>query len=74
MRKLECPVVAQSRSSQTKGFRSVYRRIADIRRRMSRFGWKTDGILEGAEGRSLTQSGPSGCLRFQLEERLSGAY
>jgi hypothetical protein len=26
---------------------------------MSRFGWKADGFLEGAEGRFMTQSGPS---------------
>jgi len=26
---------------------------------MSRFGLKADGVLEGAEGRSLTHSGPS---------------
>jgi len=26
---------------------------------MSAFGWKADGILEGAEGRSLTQLGHS---------------
>ncbi len=32
-------------------------RIADTRRRMSRFGWKTDGIFEGAEGRFMTRSG-----------------
>jgi len=31
-------------------------RQADARRRMSRFGWKTDGILEGAEGRFMTQA------------------
>ncbi len=32
---------------------------------MSRFGRKTDGILEGAEGRFMTQIGHSACLRFQ---------
>jgi hypothetical protein len=35
---------------------------------MSRFGRKTDGILEGAEGRSLTQVGPS------TRQRKRGAF
>ena len=34
---------------------------------MSRFGRKTDGILEGAEGRSLTQLGHSTYLRFHTK-------
>ena len=33
---------------------------------MSRFGLKADGVLEGAEGRSLTQGRPSGLRSTSL--------
>ena len=39
---------------------------ADTERRMSRFGLKADGVLEGAEGRSLTQIGPLKNRQLQL--------
>ena len=64
--KPRCRLMAQGGPSPSRARRSAYERIPDVRCRMSRFGWKTDGILEGAEGRSLTQSRHSWPFNFQL--------
>jgi hypothetical protein len=67
-----CRFVAQTRPSFSYTCRSAYEWIADIRRRRSPFGRKTDGVPEGAEGRFMTQScrssvpGRTGAKRTKL--------
>ena len=50
--------------------RSDYEWILDTRRRRSFFGRKDDGVLEGAEGRHMTQLGHTAYLRFLPEADL----
>ena len=56
--------MAHSRRSAAAGFRSTYRRIADVRAGMSRFERKADGVLKGAEGRFMTPNGHSRAKEF----------
>ena len=57
--KPKCRLMARNRRSAATGFRSAYRRIADTRHRMSRFGLKADMVREDAEGPTMTQLGHS---------------